>query len=147
MADDTGQRTEQPTKRRMERARKEGNFPSSREFVSSVQFLGFVVLLSLFAADGLTRMRHLMRMLFARAFSIDLSPASAVSLARNAIAPGLVPLLGCGGVLVAMVVIAQLATTRLGVSLEKLAPDFGRLNPGRNWPPCRPRTCLSFRRL
>jgi flagellar biosynthesis protein FlhB len=126
---DSGQRSEKPTQRRLDRARKEGNFPSSREFVSSVQFLGFVILMTVFAADGLMRMAHLMRTLLARAFSIDLSPASAASLARHVIAPELAPLLACGGVLVAMVVFAQLATTRLGVSLVKLTPDIGRLNP------------------
>jgi flagellar biosynthesis protein FlhB len=89
---DSGQRTEKPTKRRLDRARKEGNFPSSREFVSSVQFLGFVTLMTAFAADGLARMAHLMRTLLARAFSTDLSPASAVSLARHVIAPELASL-------------------------------------------------------
>ncbi len=128
---DSGQRTEKPTKRRLDRARKEGNFPSSKEFVSSIQFLGFITLLTALGADGLMRAAHLMRTLLARAFSVDLSPASAVSLARHAIAPALAPLLACGGVLVALVAFAQLATTRLGVSLEKLTPDIGRLNPAK----------------
>jgi flagellar biosynthesis protein FlhB len=39
MAAEGGQRTEQPTQRRLIRARKEGDFPSSREFLASIQFL------------------------------------------------------------------------------------------------------------
>ena len=41
---DSGQRTETPTQRRIDKTRREGNFPSSREFVSSVQFVGFVAI-------------------------------------------------------------------------------------------------------
>src|ERR1019366_5517173 len=39
---DTGQQTEKATPRRLEKARKEGNFPAAREFVSAVQFFAFV---------------------------------------------------------------------------------------------------------
>jgi flagellar biosynthetic protein FlhB len=72
-----------------------------------------------------------MRALLARAFSADLTPASAVGLARQVIAPELISLLSCGGLLVALVAFAQLATTRLGVSLWKLTPDLARLNPAK----------------
>jgi flagellar biosynthesis protein FlhB len=129
MAD--SERTEKATPRRLERARKEGNFPSSKEFVSSVQFLGFVTLMTAYGADGLARMTHLMRILLAGAFSAPLTPAGAISMIRQTVAPELVPLLGYGGVLVLMVVCAQLAATRLGVSLEKVPPDIQRLNPAK----------------
>ncbi len=39
------QKTEQPTQRRMKKAREEGNFPTARVFVSALQFLAFVALL------------------------------------------------------------------------------------------------------
>ena len=51
------QRTEKPTQRRLERARKEGNFPSSREFVSAVQFTGFVALMRDCSAEPLAAAR------------------------------------------------------------------------------------------
>ena len=42
---DKDQKTEQPTQRRMNKAREEGNFPTARVFVSALQFLAFVALL------------------------------------------------------------------------------------------------------
>jgi flagellar biosynthetic protein FlhB len=129
MAD--SERTEKATPRRLERARKEGNFPSSKEFVTSVQFLGFVALITAYSANGLVRMTHLMRVLLASAFSAPLTPAGAISVIRRTVAPELVPLLAYGGVLVGLVVCAQLAATRLGISLEKVSPDIERLNPAK----------------
>jgi flagellar biosynthetic protein FlhB len=128
---DSGERTEKATPRRLERARKEGNFPSSKEFVSSVQFLGFVAFMAAYSADGLVHMTHLMRVLLTSAFSGSLTPAGAINIIRHRVAPELVPLLAYGGALVGLVVFAQLAATRLGVSLEKVAPDIQRLNPAK----------------
>jgi flagellar biosynthesis protein FlhB len=42
---DKGQQTEKPTKRKLEKARREGQFPSSREFLAALQFFTFTVLL------------------------------------------------------------------------------------------------------
>jgi len=139
---DSGQRSEKATPRRVEKARREGNFPSSREFISSIQFLGFVTLLAAFAGSWLIRTMRLTRVLLGRAFSGDLTPAGLVSMVRELIVPVFVPLLWGGATLVALVVSVQLASTRLGISLSKLAPDFKRLNfisriknlPGQNLP-------------
>jgi flagellar biosynthetic protein FlhB len=126
---DSGQRTEKPTQRRLEKARREGNFPASREFVSSIQFLGFAVIVATFANVFLIRMAHLVRGLFAAAFTTQLTADSVVVLARRALVPTLQPLIYAGAALVLLVVAAQLATTKLGISATKLAPDFKRLNP------------------
>ena len=45
MADKSGQ-TEQPTQRRLDKARKDGRFLSAKEFVSALQFMVFLFLLS-----------------------------------------------------------------------------------------------------
>src|SRR5579864_4172 len=112
MADSSGQRSEKPTQRRMERARKEGNFPSSREFVASVQFLGFAALMVLYAASGLARGGRLMRMLLQRAFTTDITPANVGYLAIHVIAPELVPLMIGGGALVLLVLAVQMGVTK-----------------------------------
>ena len=39
------QKTEQPTPRRLKKAREEGNFPTARIFVNALQFVAFVWLL------------------------------------------------------------------------------------------------------
>src|SRR5208283_2846583 len=106
---DSGQKTEKATQRRLEKARKEGNFPASREFISSVQFLGFVTLLVTFGSAWLIRTMHLTRILLARAFTGDLTAASLVSVVRQLIAPAFVPLMMGGATLVVLVVALQLA--------------------------------------
>jgi flagellar biosynthetic protein FlhB len=71
----------------------------------------------------------LMRTLLAFAFTGDLTVARIVTLMRYEIAPRFVPLAFAGIALVLLSVSAQLGTTKLGISLEKLIPDIKRLNP------------------
>jgi len=126
---DSGQQTEKPTKRRVDKARKEGNYPSSRELLSSVQLLGFVAIAVSGAGAFLTRTAHLMRALFLRAFTVEITPAELVAITRDMILPLFVPLIFCGGALALLSVGAQLATTQMGIAVSKLAPDLKRLNP------------------
>jgi len=126
MAD--AQHTEKPTKRRVDKARKEGNFPASREFISAVQFLGFVTIAVSFSGVFLMRTARVMRYLFARAFTVEITQAEVVALVRQVIVPELTPLVFAGVALVVLVVFTQLATTRMGISLSKLMPDIKRLN-------------------
>src|SRR5258707_15615835 len=97
---DSGQRTEQPTERRRDRARKEGNFPASREFVSSIQFLVFTALAASFGGAWFFGLLRTARGLFARAFSIELNARSLVALVYGAILPEFAPLLLGGAALV-----------------------------------------------
>ncbi len=129
MADEGGQRTEQPTPRRLIRARKEGNFPSSREFLASIQFLGFVTILVTFGGTFLVRTARMMRELLTRAFTTEVTETALIALARDVVMPEFVPLVLAGGALVLLVFMTQLATTRMGISFSKLAPDIKRLNP------------------
>lgn len=140
MADSS--RTEKPTQRRLDRARREGNLPTSREFISSVHFIGFVSLAAVFGGAFLTRMARLMRMLLEAAFSTSLTVEAITAMAREYLAPALTPLLLCGAALMGLAISAQLATTKMGVSFAKLVPDLKRLNsfqrvaslPGQNLP-------------
>jgi flagellar biosynthetic protein FlhB len=129
MADNSGQRTEKPTPRRLIRARKEGDYPSSREFLASIQFLGFVSIAVTFGGALLMRTAHVMRELLARAFTVELTPTVLVAMLRELALPEFEPLILAGLALVVLVVGAQLATTKMGISVSKLAPDFKRLNP------------------
>jgi flagellar biosynthesis protein FlhB len=122
------QRTEQPTKRRIDRARREGNFPASREFISAVHFLGFVILAVWFAGAFVMRIAQVMRELLRRAFHTEISANEVVRLMRDVVLPALAPAMLAAAALVLLVVFTQLATTRMGFSLSKLAPDFKRLN-------------------
>jgi flagellar biosynthetic protein FlhB len=125
---DSGERTEKPTKRRLQKARTEGNFPSSREFISGIQFLGFVIIIVNYGAVFVMRTAYAMRELLTRAFSAEVTSAWVVATVHRIILPEFEPLVLAEAAMWLMVVLAQLATTRLGISLSKLAPDIKRLN-------------------
>jgi len=126
---DQGQKTEQPTERRIEKARREGNFPISKDFVSSLQFAAFVALLGSFSTEWLLETREMGRFLLIRGFQAEITPGEVAHLFRDAIFPASVPFLLAGFGLMAITVGIQLATTRMGLSMKKLQPDFQRLDP------------------
>ena len=91
MADE--QKSEQPTQQRLKKAREEGNFPASREFISAVQFTGFVTLSVLFGGALMRQVGMLMRMLLAWAFAGDITVPRLMTLLRYEIVPRFVPLM------------------------------------------------------
>jgi flagellar biosynthetic protein FlhB len=121
--------SEKPTQRRLDRARKEGNFPASREFVSAVHFMGFVAMLASLGGAWLLHTATLMRVLLHAAFRIDLNPQNLAALAWEVLAPHFLPVILAGLALCLLMLAAQLASTRLGLSPSKLVPDITRLNP------------------
>ncbi len=125
---DKSQRTEQPTPRRIQKARREGRFAASREFVSAVQFLAFVLALAAVGGAWVAGLGRTVRRLLLEAFAGELGAARLASLVRGVAVRELVPLALGGGALLAATLGAQLAVTRLGFSLRRLRPDFGRLN-------------------
>ncbi len=64
-----GQRTEKPTPKRVEKARREGNFPAAREMVGALQFLTFASMLAAWGSSWILTMRDTMRWLLERAFA------------------------------------------------------------------------------
>ncbi len=126
---DKSQKTEQPTARRIQKARTEGQFSSSREFVSAVQFLAFVAILSKWGGTWLAQTNRTTRLLLERAFRPEAGPVELLKLCQEALWSCLVPLLALGGAFLAVSLAAQLAMTRMGFSLKKLVPDLKRLSP------------------
>jgi flagellar biosynthetic protein FlhB len=126
---DQGQRTEKPTKRKLDKARKEGQFPSSREFLAALQFLTFAALLSGAGAQVLDRAREMARYFLVEAFHLQLTPRSLPAIYRESVGHVFRPLLLMGICLSGVIFAGQMASTRLGVSFAKLAPDPKRLSP------------------
>jgi len=125
---DKGQQTEKPTPRRIEKARREGRFASSRDLVAAVQFLALVILLGASGAEWFARLRINTRFLLAQAFAGDLTVTEVLRIAHLVAFRDLLPLTLAGGMLVAVTLTTQLVTTRFGFAPEKLLPDFKRLN-------------------
>src|SRR5271165_383044 len=126
---DQGQRTEKPTKRKLEKSRREGQFPASRELLAALQFLTFVVLLNAGAAGFLERVREAARYFLTASFRVELTPRIVLRLYRDTLGQVFWPLLWGGGCLAVVSLAGQLASTRLGLSLKNLAPDPKRLSP------------------
>jgi len=126
---DHGERTEKPTKRKLEKARREGQFPASREFLAALQFLTFTVWLSVSGASVLERARQMSRYFLTAAFHLELTPHIVPRLYWSSVGPVIQPLLWMGLCLSGVALAGQLASTRLGLSPTKLAPDVKRLNP------------------
>jgi flagellar biosynthetic protein FlhB len=126
---DKSQRTEKPTQRRIEKARTDGQFASSRELGGAVQFLVFVAIVARWGGAWLAATRRTTHVLIERAFRTDVSAAELVRLTRDALWESMLPLVTVAAALMLISLASQLAMTRLGFSLKKLAPDFKRLNP------------------
>jgi flagellar biosynthetic protein FlhB len=122
-------KSEQPTHRRLLKAREQGNFASARQFISGAQFLAFVVLLRLFGEKWLTNMGLTMAYLLRRAFSRDLAVNDYVVLLRDLAwySGGPILLVGFGLMLFSLGL--QMGLTQMGLSVQKLMPDFKRLSP------------------
>ncbi len=126
---DRDQRTERATPRRIDKARREGQFPVSREFVGSVQFAVFVAMLGAWGAAWMARNNRLTAWLLRRAFTEDLKAGDVLALFHVVLREALGPLAAAGAALVLAGLAVHLATTKLGFSLKRLAPDARRFSP------------------
>jgi len=123
------QKTEQPTQRRLKKAREEGNFPTARVFVGALQFLAFVTLIHAWGLDWIQAIRNSMAALFQHALDPRLTPEEVIALSLDLLRRTLAPVAILGAALIAITLAVQLGVTRMGVSLKKLAPNIERLNP------------------
>lgn len=127
---DSGQRTEQPTQRKLQKSREKGKFPASKDFVGGIQFAVFVALLIGLSGSALTSLLEMYRYFFRAAFAGDLTQNRMVDLARYALGGRLSALASSGAVVVAATMATHFLVTQFGFAGAKLAPDFSRLNPG-----------------
>jgi flagellar biosynthetic protein FlhB len=128
MPDRSG-KTEQPTERRIKKAREEGQFPSAREFVSALQFMVFLLLAGAGGAAWLRQFRLSMRALLELAFQGELRPEGLVHAAYQLFWRNLMPLLLAGVAVVIATLGLRLITTKFGFSLQRLVPDPARFSP------------------
>jgi flagellar biosynthetic protein FlhB len=128
MADKSG-KTEQPTQRRLENARKEGQFVSAKEFISALQFMVFLGLLGKGGAHWLAQYRQTTRSLFRLAFSGELHPSDLIHVAWQICWLHVLPLVLAGTAVAVTTLFIRLVSTRFGFSIKKLTPDIARFNP------------------
>jgi flagellar biosynthesis protein FlhB len=128
MADRSG-KNEEPTQRRLEKARREGQFPQAKDFVASLQFLVLLELLAWGGAAWFRQFRSTTRLVLALAFRGEIGTADLSSLAWQLFWRHFLPLAAAGLGVVAATLALRLVTTRFGISFKKLVPDGERFNP------------------
>jgi flagellar biosynthesis protein FlhB len=123
------EKTEKATPQRLKKARKDGEFPAAREFVSAIQFCAFIVLAAAYFPAWIKTVQAAMLMGLRQSFSASLTPEGLVVMMVRLSTAVLRPLAFLGLALLAVTILFQAASTNLGFSLVRLAPNFNRLNP------------------
>jgi flagellar biosynthesis protein FlhB len=122
-------KSEKPSPKRVERSRKDGNFPSTRQFLGGAQFVVFVALLQNVGGRWLNELRLLTGAALQRAFGPPLTPEGWLLIARDGVFRCIGPLVLVGLAMSVFSLALQLGLTGFGASFEKVAPDLKRLNP------------------
>jgi flagellar biosynthetic protein FlhB len=138
------QQTEKPTQRKLQKSRKEGQFPVSKEFPGGVQFLVFVWLLGAYGPVWLSNLTVTARFVIDRAFHVDPTPAALREMLSMLISRLAFPMIKGGAILAGVGLATHLMVTKLGFSLQKLAPDFSRLSPANNLKNVKRRNLTNF---
>jgi len=124
----SGEKTEQATPRRLIKARKEGQFAASHDFVSGLQFTVFVALIAQTGPSLLATLREVTRGLFIEAFRGDLGPATLIGILHEALSRALSPLVYASGILILTALAFQISSTGFSFSLERITPKASKFD-------------------
>lgn len=127
--DSDAERTEQPSARRLEQAREEGNIPRSRELATfAVTMTGLVMLM----VQG-ESLAHFLMDLMRRVFTFDQTifhgDQPILRLLRGAFLDTMMQLAPIFGALMVAAFVIPLLVGGWNVSTKALGPNFGKLNP------------------
>src|SRR4051812_37077518 len=129
MASQGGDKSEKPTLQRLKKAREQGQFLSARGLITAVEFVAALVLISRLLPPWMMKMEGITVGLLQSAMTGDMADSQWMNLIGGLFRQALVPLTYFGAALFAIVAGANLAITQMGFSLQKLVPQFNRLNP------------------
>jgi len=126
---DTSNKTEKPTPRRIEKARRDGQFLSSKDLVGAVQFAVFVGLLVSLTGHWMAEAKGTTIWILRHAFARDITAEEAVWLAAETLSRFFKPLGSAAGILLLVTFGVHLLLSKFGFSAKKLKPSLNRLNP------------------
>jgi flagellar biosynthetic protein FlhB len=128
-AETGGERTEEPSQKRLQDARERGQVPRSRELTNFATMIGGSAALVAIGGSLAARMSQMMR----RGLSIDpmrlRDSDGMLSSLGEACTSALTVLLPVFAVLIGLVVLASLVLGGWNFSMQAMAPDFSRLSP------------------
>jgi flagellar biosynthetic protein FlhB len=128
-AEQGGERTEEPSQRRLQQAREHGNVPRSRELTNFATMIGGSVLLIATGPALAGRMTQLLRHFLAIDASRLADPRTMMSALGEAAVIGLGALVPIFAALILLVLLASVALGGWNFSPAALAPDFTRMSP------------------
>ncbi len=124
-----GERTEEPSQKRLDEARERGQIPRSRELTTFAAMIGGSAALIAIGDTLVGRMSQVMR----QSLGVDpqrlADPGSAAAALGEAVTTALMALMPVFGSLVAVVLLASVALGGWNFSPAALTPDFSRMNP------------------
>ena len=124
-----GERTEEPSQRRLQEARERGQIPRSRELTNFASMIGGSAALAAIGGTAASQLAQMMR----RSLSVDyraLRTTDSMSASLgDACMNALTAVLPVFGALVVMVLLASVALGGWNFTTQALAPDFSRLSP------------------
>jgi flagellar biosynthesis protein FlhB len=124
-----GERTEEPSQRRLQEARERGQIPRSRELTNFASMIGGSAALVAIGGTAASQLAQMMR----RSLSVDyraLRTTDSMSASLgDAATSALTAILPVFGALVVMVLLASVAIGGWNFTTQALAPDFSRLSP------------------
>jgi len=129
VADQRGSKTEKPTQRRLLKARREGQFAASKDFVGGLQFTLFVAMAAFYGSTWLSILKQTTRLVLHQAFNADLDGVRVSELLASTLKQALLPLALAGAVPVLTAIAFQFASTKMGTSLKKLMPSLKNFKP------------------
>jgi flagellar biosynthetic protein FlhB len=126
---DDESKTEDPTPRRREEARRQGQVPFSAELVGSLVLLAGVIGLTYVGPDVWRSMMGVFRHDLPRVFQPEFDGTAAVELIARTVARMIAALLPFFGIMLAVGIAASIAQVGFQINTEKLTLDFDKLNP------------------
>ncbi len=122
-------KTEKPTPQRLRKAREQGQFLVSRGFLSAIQFVVAIMLIDRLVAGWRIALSHSMPHLLDRAMAGEIGDSEWPVLLRGMFVENLSPLFYFSSALLAVTLATHLGISKLGFSVQRLAPSFARLSP------------------
>ncbi len=129
MADDTGDKTEEPTSKRLEDARKKGQVPRSRELNTFVTLMAGSVMLLVMGQHIVHGLWLIMREQFQLSREVIFDPASPVIYFEKVISNGLILILPFVLVLLVATLLTPMMMGGWNFSMEAMQPKLSKFNP------------------
>lgn len=126
---DDESRTEDPTPRRREEARRQGQVPFSAELVGALVVLSGVIGIMNVGPDVWAAMINSYRHDLTHIFHADFDSTAAATLIARSAGRLLAALLPLFGILLAVGILSSVAQVGFQINTEKFGPNFDRLNP------------------